>query len=252
EDIKIWKTSDQSECEIIAVSHRGSASNYHIEVHPKYKYREQELFLEIERYERARTNKQKSKMYMYTVEPDSKRINILSEMGYEDYGLHEYNHVFPSNESIPPVTLPAGFTIRNLQGEQDYSDFIKVVGSLYSHCGENMTVEKLKFMSEAEFYHQDLNLIAVTEERRFAAFCTYRLDPLTNIAEMELIGSHPEFSNMGLESALLSEGLNRLTKYQPILICAVEVDKSDPLNQVLESVGFIQSVKMNQWGKTIE
>jgi ribosomal protein S18 acetylase RimI-like enzyme len=115
-----------------------------------------------------------------------------------------------------------------------------------------MTLEKMRFMTKAEFYHQDLNLIVADGAGRFVAFCMYRLDPLTGVAEMEALGAHPEFRNLGLEEALLSEGLRRVMKHQPNLICAVEIDVSDPLNQILESAGFIRNVTMNQWGKVLE
>ena len=35
--IKIWRESSKDDSDIIAVSHRGSTGNYHIEVHPDYK-----------------------------------------------------------------------------------------------------------------------------------------------------------------------------------------------------------------------
>jgi hypothetical protein len=80
----------------------------------------------------------------------------------------------------------------------------------------------------------------------------YRFDPTTSVAEMELLGVRPQFENIGLEEALLSEGLRCVLKYRPKLVCAVEINVSDPLNQMLESAGFVRSVTMNQWVKTIE
>ncbi len=252
EAFKIWRVSNKDDSDIIAVSHRGSAANYHIEVHPDYKLMEKDLFQEIEKLERTIVGEGRSRMYMYTVGPDSRRAQVLTEMGYEDYGLHEYNYGFPQDASIPDNPLPEGYTIRGLRNEQDYVNFIEVIGSVYDHCRQHMTLEKMRFMTQAEFYHQDLNLAMVDDSDRFVGFCMYRLDPLTGIAEMEALGTHPDFRNLGLEEALLSEGLRRVMMHQPNLICAVEIDVSDPLNQMLESAGFIRNVTMNQWGKMIE
>ena len=47
EAIKIWRGSNKNTNEIIAVSHRGSAGNYHVEIHPEFKPMERELFQEI-------------------------------------------------------------------------------------------------------------------------------------------------------------------------------------------------------------
>jgi len=252
EAIMIWRASDEDDSEIIAISHRGAAGNYHIEVHPDFKLMEKNLFQEIEKLEREIVGEGRSRMYMYTVGPDSRRAQVLTEMGYQDYGLHEYNYRFAQDAAIPDNPLPNGYTMRGLGGEQDYVKFIEVIGSVYDHCLQNMTVEKMIFMTKAEFYHQELNLIVADDTGRFVGFCMYRLDPMTGIAEMEALGAHPDFRNLGLEEALLSEGLRRVSRYQPNLICAVEINVSDPLNQMLESADFTRSVTMNQWGKMID
>jgi hypothetical protein len=248
---RIWRVSEKEDSDIMAISHRGSAGNYHIEIHPDYKHMEKDLFQEIEKLEKDFVGGVRSRMYMYTVGPDYYRPPVLTELGYEDYGLHEYNYEFPQDASIPGNPLPTGYTIRGLGDEQDYTMFIEVIGSVYDHCREYMTLDKMRWMTKAEFYHQDLNLIVADDTGRFVGFCMYRLDPLTGIAEMEALGAHPDFRNLGLEEALLSEGLRRVMKYQPKLVCAVEIDITDSLNQMLESAGFIQSVTMNQWGKMI-
>ena len=249
--IKIWKTSDNDNSEIIAISHRGSSANYHIEIHPNYMHLEKELFQEIEKLESSIVAKQKARMYMYHVGPDTKRAGVLRDMNYEEYGLHEYNYAVPKDIQIPSNPLPKGYEIRSIRGEQDYPQFIDVIGSAYDHCRQHMTIDKMKFMTEAEFYHQDLNLVVVDEEERFVAFCMYRLDPVTRIAEMEAVDVHPDYKSLGLESALLSEGIKRVRKYQPNQIYAVEVDVSDPQNQLLKIAGFVRTVTMNMWGKTI-
>ena len=115
-----------------------------------------------------------------------------------------------------------------------------------------MTIEKMRFMAEADFYHHDLTLVVTDDEDRFVGFCMYRFDPSTSVAEIEILGVRPDFEGLGFEEALLSEGLRRVLKYKPGLVCAVEIDVSDPMNQMLESAGFVQSATMNQWGKIIE
>jgi ribosomal protein S18 acetylase RimI-like enzyme len=244
--IKIWRGSNS---EVIAVSHRGSAGNYHIEIHPDHKHMEKELFIEIEKLEKEVVGDNKSRMYTYTVSSDTDRPTVLTELGYEDYGLHEYNYLFPLDSKIPENPLPEGFTFRDLTNVEDYPKYIEVIGSVYEHCRKNMTLDKMKFMTQAEFFHPDLFLAAVDDTGMFVGFCMYRLDPLSQIVEMESLDTHPDFNNLGIEQALLSEGLRRLKKYAPNLICTVEVNLDDPWNQFLESAGFIRSVTMNMWGK---
>ncbi|MFW9933532.1 MAG: hypothetical protein ACFFDR_12855, partial [Candidatus Thorarchaeota archaeon] len=110
--IKIWRSSTSIDSAIIAVSHRGSAGNYHIEIHPTYKGMEKELFARIEGLEKANPDNEHNRIYMYTVDLDPVRSAHLTEMGYEDGGLHEYNYEFPTDTPIPEYELPDGFRIR--------------------------------------------------------------------------------------------------------------------------------------------
>jgi hypothetical protein len=248
---KIWTPSEGKESDIVALSHRGSAGNYHIEIHPDHKAMEGVLLHQIEDLERERISGKESRIYMYTAEPDTQRASTLENMGYEDYGLHEYNYMLPLDAPVPNNKPPEGFTVRCLRGEEDYPGFIDVVGSVFEHCGENMTVEKMRWMAKAEFYSQDLHLVAEDGDGEFVAFCMYRLDPLTRIAEMEALGVRKEVLDIGLEETLLSEGARRVMKQDPRLLCSVEVDVRDSLNHMLESAGFVRTVAMNMWGKTI-
>lgn len=256
EDITIWKLKDKradSNSKIIAICHRGSARNYHIEIHPQYKHFERDVFLALEKIEQDKNPSLKGQLRLihYTVTTDPVRKATLEELHYEDLGLHEFNYIRPKENPIPSYILPQGFTIRNIEGNNDYSAYIDVVGAVLPHCRENMSIEKVTFMSEAEFYRPDLNLVAVTAYGEFAAFCTIRFDPRTKIAELELLGIHPKYSHIHLKTALVCEGLERLTKYQPNMVCVVESDIHDENNLIYEATGFSIKVPMNMWAKIL-
>jgi len=250
EDIKIWEIESKK----VAISHRGSAENYHIEVHPEFKQLEREIFLKIEDFEVKKKTKGKIKslnIYMYTVETDELRTKTLLDLQYTNHGLHEYNYIISNIENKIDYRIPEGFIIRNINGESDLLSLIKVIGSVFQHCASYMTVEKLLFMHQAEFYSPDLDLIAVAPNSEFAAFCMFRFDPLTKIAELEIIGAKQEYKNLGLEKALIYEGLYRLRKYNPKMVCAVEIDVSDELNKIISSVGFKKQTNMYIWRKVL-
>ncbi len=97
----------------------------------------------------------------------------------------------------------------------------------------------------------DLNLVAVPATGKYVAFCKCRLDPLTGIAEMESVDARPECSGLKLDGAFLSEALRRVKKCAPNLVCAVDIDISESMNQILEDPGFVRSARMNMWGKRI-
>jgi hypothetical protein len=251
EVIKIWKLSNEEDSKMIAVSHRGSAGNYHVEIHPDYKHLEKDLYQEIEILEREIVGDNESRMYTYTVGPDTDRPKVLAELGYTDRGLHEFNYEFPKDTSIPDHPLPEGFSIRGLRGEEDYPEFIEMFVALNDHCQGFFTLERMKFLASAEFYRDDLSLVAVDDTGKFVGYCMWRLDPMTGFSEVEDVYTYPNFANIGLEEAMLSEGLRRLKKLNPTVIYYVEVGKSEPQNDILKSIGFVQTVTMNQWWKMV-
>ena len=60
-DIIIWGIEDENgTIKTIAVSHRGGAANYHIEILPHYKSLEKEIFLELENDEKTIRNNNKA------------------------------------------------------------------------------------------------------------------------------------------------------------------------------------------------
>ncbi|MFX1507980.1 MAG: hypothetical protein ACFFDC_17975 [Promethearchaeota archaeon] len=254
EDITIWKLKEKgANSNIIAVCHRGPARNYHIEIQPQYKYLERELFLTLEKIEQDENPDLKGELRLihYNVATDPVRKTTLEELHYKNLGLHEFNYIRPKESPIPSYILPQGFTIRHIEGKNDFSAYIDVVGSVLPHCEENMSIEKLIFMSEAEFYHPDLNLIVETADGEFVAFCTFRFDPRTKIAELELLGVHPKYAQLQLKTALVCEGLERLIKYQPNMVCVVESDIYDENNLIYEATGFSIKVPMNMWAKIL-
>jgi ribosomal protein S18 acetylase RimI-like enzyme len=251
EAIKVWRASIEPDSEVLAVSHRGSAGNYHIEIHPRHKAMEKDLFAQIEAFERSNPENERKRIYLYTVDPDTQRPSHLTALGYEDYGLHEYNYMFPAGSPTPPYELPGGLSVRPLIGEEDYPAYTRLVGSVFTHCAPYFTVDRMRFMVQAEFFYHGLHPVATTADGEFVGFCICRLDPLTRIAEVEGLGVLPGFEGRGLEKALLCEALKNLMGREPLLVCAVEVDVSEDFNQHLQSAGFVRSATMNMWGKSL-
>ena len=143
------------------------------------------------------------------------------------------------------------FKIHNIKTKDDISKFQKCLGTIYSHCAENASIEKIQFLHTAEFYHEDLDLVMVTNEGKFISLCQFRLDPHTNIAELELIGTLKEYEEFQLEKHLVNEGLRRIRKYKPIEIYSVEININDSFyNPILQSTGFTVNEKMYMWEKT--
>ena len=256
EYVKIWEERDGSEgssrSKIVAVTVRESPSNYWIHIHPNYRALEKEIVLWIEKQRKVMKEEetQELELCFCVLGTDKERIALLTELGYENLGLCEYNRKRPLDLLIPEYQLPDGFTIRHVDVEKDFLQYRKVLEAVFPHCGR-MTERTAKIYSTASFYNEDLDLVVVAPDGDFAAFCTVRIDPVSRIAELEPVGTHPHYRKLGLAKCVICEGLQRVQKYQPSLICITGAAVTEAANRLYDSLGFTEKGEVFLWQKKI-
>ncbi|TET11583.1 MAG: N-acetyltransferase, partial [Candidatus Thorarchaeota archaeon] len=83
------------------------------------------------------------------------------------------------------------------------------------------------------------------------AFCTARIDPVSNITELEPVGTHPDHRKLGLGKAVICESLKRLEKYQPSAVVILGAAPSEGARRLYESVGFVNVGAAHYWTKMV-
>ena len=256
EYIKIWEETDDSDrpsvSKIVAVTFLNPSGDYWIQIHPDYKLLEKEIVLWVEKQRREmKSNEtQELELRFYVDETDEKRIALLTELSYENSGLEEYNRKRPIDKPIPKYQLPDGFTMRSVDVEEDFVQYKKVLTAVFPHCSR-MTKRTVKIYSAASFYKKDLDLVVVDPDGNFAAICTVRIDPRSRMAELEPVGTHPDYRKLGIAKSVICEGLRRVQKYQPSSICILGAAASEAANKLYESVGFTENTEVNLWRKKL-
>ncbi len=116
----------------------------------------------------------------------------------------------PAQLPVTDSALPTGFLIRPLAGEDEVEAYVQLHRAAFE--SKNMTVEWRGRILRRPGYGSDLDLVAVAPDGRLAAFCICWLD--TDLekpsGQVEPLGVHEDFRNLGLGRAILSEGLRRL------------------------------------------
>jgi len=256
EYIKIWEKPDGSEIssvsKIVAVTFCKPSGDCWIQIHPDYRFVEKEIVLWIEKQRRKFITNETSELELrfYVDETDVKRKALLTELGYENAGLNEYNRKRPLEKPIPEYQLPDGFSIRSADLEKDFVQHKRVQTAVFPHCSR-MTKRTAKIYSTASFYNKDLDLVVVDRYGNFAAFCTVRIDPVSRMAELEPVGTHPDYRELGLARSVVCEGLRRLHKYRPSSICILGAATSEAANRLYESVGFSEKTEVHLWRKKL-
>ena len=65
------------------------------------------------------------------------------------------------------------------------------------------------------------------------------------------MGTHPDYRRMGLAKALISEGMRRLKKYDPLNLYIAGAADNPAANRLYEVTGFEKSGTYYYWSKTI-
>ncbi len=252
EFVKIWEdTNASSEPRIIAVTIRKPSGTCWIQIHPDYRESEKEIIetLEVQVREAMKDQDGETKIQFLVAEADGVRQKRLAELGYENLGVEEHNRSRPVDLPVPDSILPEGFSIRHVDINKEYEKYRDLQGAVFKHMG-NMKREQAKLYSEASFYNADLDLVAVDPNGRLASFVTVRIDPVSKMAELEPVGTHPDYRGMGLAKATILEGLRRVAKYNPTCMVILGAASTEGATKLYDSLGFSKE-DVHLWQKRL-
>ncbi|MFW9976928.1 MAG: GNAT family N-acetyltransferase [Candidatus Thorarchaeota archaeon] len=242
EYIKIWEISrngKDQDSRIIAVSILKPSGMCWINIHPEFLDYEKHIILwAVEQIKNTKPDTDDSKSLRLVVEDDdSRRIALLKSLGFKKGEIEGIDQVRPPDKEVLGYGELVGFTIRNAEIIDEFSQYRDVQMAVFPHI-KSMSKRILEIYSNASFYHPDLDIVAVSTDGVFAAFCTGRIDPVSRIAELEPVGTHPNYRKKGLAKACILECLKRLQRYRPAAILILGAAPTDGANRLYESVGF--------------
>ena len=251
EYLKIWEAFDEAQqitLRIIAVSYTKPSGSCWLSVHPNYTSVAREIVLWMwNRVKEMKGGKVEEVNMKFVVDDDDEDlILLLSDLGFQKGEIEGDKQVRPIDLPVPTYSLPEGYTIRNAVIEKDFLKYREVQMTVFPHI-VSMSMELLQLFSTASFYQEDLDIVAVDPDGKFAAFCTARIDPLSKIAELEPVGTHPNHRKLGLARAVICESLKRLEKYRPSAVVILGAAPTDGARRLYESVGFVNEGTRHYW-----
>lgn len=151
---------------------------------------------------------------------------------------------------LPTPPLPAGYTIRNMAGEDDLERRVAVHRAAFAPS--RMTVEKHRAVMASPTYRQDLDLFAVAPDGSYASYCIVWFDAANRLGLFEPVGTHPDHQRRGLGKAVLAEGLRRLKALGARNAFVSSTGDGNPASNALyESVGFRLVDENHAWKKEL-
>lgn len=176
----------------------------------------------------------------------AERIALLESCGFTA-DRYFFSMQRSLTEPLPELLFPAGFTLRQLQGEQDIEAWVEMFNQTFiDHWNHHdLTVDRRKYWLSNPQYKPELDLIAIAPDGTFAAFCYCHIHPEHNARSgrnegwVADLGVRRSFRKMGLGRAMLLAGMQRL-KAAGFDTARLVVDAENPSGalRLYESVGF--------------
>ena len=170
------------------------------------------------------------------------RIRDLEAAGYAcqaDVGEDSWSKVLllrPPGLAVPECPIPPGFVLRPLAGQAEADAYVDLHRTVFE--SKSMTVEWRQRTLKQPEYLPDLDLVAVAPDGSLAAFCIAWLEAQSRLGQIEPLGVHPAWRNLGLGQGILSEALRRLQACGAQQVCVETDEYRNPALALYESAGF--------------
>ena len=248
--LRIWEYLDGDETSIAAVTILEPSGVFWMNIHPNHEELIRKILPAIEEQKRQTCKDGNGEIKIGIPVPVGfkSRIEYLEEFGFEDGGLCEHNQVRPLDLPPPEFQPPDGYIVRHVNLPEDFELYSEVVNTVFPHC--NMTEKLAILYTEAGFYNDELDLVVEAPDGSFASFVTVRIDPLTKMAELEPVGTHPDHRGKGLAKAVCGESIRRVLKYNPTCIVILGAASTEGAAKLYSSLGF-EKEDVHLWKKSI-
>ena len=211
-----------------------------------YRYR----YLEAEMLDWAERNWAGDKAQINTMvyDWDIERQKLLTQRGYENRGAIEDVRIYDLNRSYPVVSLPSGFQITSLSEYGDSKARIDLENSIW---GASLDEAWFKGKSSAPSYSSKWDLIAISPDGKLVAQSLVWLYSKNQTAEIDPLGTHPDYRKQGLAKALVLESFKRM-RASGIHYAYIASESQDPIvSHLYADLQPIETYQGFHWSKQL-
>ena len=238
--------------EIVGLSLPERKYQYLIQVKPTYEFLYSEIIAWIGKHlEKVNhLDRDTKELRIVTLEENILLENALIEKKYNKTNVYGFLRIWNNKQDEKEYSIPKGFTIRSIKGKEEYQNYAKAIQETFGH-GEWFNKEVVEELNSNSYYNKDLDLIVEAPNGDIASFCTFRMDPVIKVTELEPMGTVPKYRKLGLAKALLNEGFARLKLLKPPLVYIGGAADNPGANKLYESTGFAKKGTYYIWKKQI-
>lgn len=237
---RLWETAEGF---LVGWVHQDGPGYPYIEIHPDYRYLEEEMVVWAE--EHLVDN---GRVQFFVYDYDLHRQRLLAERGYckMDEGGVIY-HMRLGRQPLVEPQLADAYTLRTPNPEygRDAQQIADLLNVSFNRTFHN-TLEYQQFTWNATCFKPEMDLVAVAADGRFAAYVGIPYDEFNRRGIFEPVCTHPDHRQKGLAKALMQEGLYRL-KARGAVRVVVETGDMAPANRLYASLGFTDMYRGHYW-----
>jgi len=190
-------------------SHRGWGEAF-FQRHPDYDFLLPEM---LDFAEANLCNRERNLLFIPIYDHDDAFRALVRERGYQrndQYTL--WDSVFTIQGKLPDYTLPRGYRLQSMAGDNDLDRRRKAFGLGFNHPdpGDWPSLLAYQELQRAPNYSRELDLYVVAPDGEFVAFCIAWWDKHNRIATLEPVGTVPEHRRQGLARAVVLEAIRRV------------------------------------------
>jgi ribosomal protein S18 acetylase RimI-like enzyme len=179
---------------------------------------------------------------------DTRRQVALLQNGYQPVRVVEEVRIYDLNESYPEPSLTDGFRLSSVADEGDPQARVDLENAIWeAHLDEAWYRGK----SSSPHYYPNLDLLVMSPEGRSAAASLVWPYPETSAAEIDPLGTHPDFRRLGLARAIVLHSFRKMQALGLRLVYIASDVENQAANTLYDSLNPIEIYEGILWSKVV-
>jgi GNAT superfamily N-acetyltransferase len=178
-------------------------------VHPQVRYQDQELVDAMLTWAETHWAGEVEQVQVMAYDWDKQRQSLLARRGYTPGQAVEEVRIYDLTKDYPEPILPEGYQIRSMREVDDPPARVELENRIWD---ASLDEDWFRGKSSAPSYSLDWDLVAVSPEGNLAAASLVWRYPENGAAEIDPLGTAPDYRRKGLARAIVLESVRRLQK----------------------------------------
>ncbi len=239
--VRLWRNGDG---ELAGFLIRGNML-----VHPEVRYCDSDLVDEMLDWAEENWSGEGNNISALAYDWDEERQQQLTKRGYKNQKRIEEVRIYDLGRDYPEPELPDGFRIRSMKEVGDPQARVYLENNIWD---ASLDMAWFKGKSSAPSYSLDLDLVAVSPSGKLAASSLVWLYPTTRTAEIDPLGTHPEFRRLGLARAMVLESFKHMQAHDMQYAYIASDTQNNAINRLYSSLRPVETYYGYLWTRKMD